>query len=402
VAEAFIYDAVRTPRGRGRLDGALNEVPPVQLAAQVLRTLRDRNGLDSGLIDDVVLGVVEPVHEQGADIARIAALAAGYHERVAGIQVNRFCASGLDAVNLAAAQVMAGAARLAVGGGVESLSRVPMAAAGNVQGCDPEVAFDTYFIPQGISGDLLATKYGYARASVDGYAVQSQARAALAWAEERFARSIVPVTDALGRIVLDRDEHMRPHTTLASLARLPASFAGQGREAGYDDVALLRYPELERIEHVHHAGNSAGIVDGAGGVLIGNREIGAALGLRPRARVRAFAVVGSEPTIMLTAPVPATEKVLANACMSIRDIDLFEVNEAFAAVPLWYIDHFGLDPARVNANGGAIAMGHPLGATGAMLVGTVLDELERRDLSAGLVTLCAGAGMAAATIIERV
>ncbi len=402
MTDAFIFDAVRTPRGKGKPNGGLNEVAPIKLAATALKAIRDRAGLDTGLIDDVVLGVVEPFGEQGSDIARIAVLDAGFEESVAGIQVNRFCASGLDACNLAAAQVMSGQSDLTIGGGVEGLSRVPMGAAGNVQGCDPEVAFDTFFIPQGISGDLIATKYGFSREDVDRYALLSQQRAAAAIGEGRFDGSIVPVHDRNGLLVLDRDEHPRPDTTMETLAALKPAFAGMGARAGYDGVALLRYPELECIDHVHHAGNSSGVVDGAAAVLIGNAQAGRRAGLKPRARIRAFSVVGTEPTIMLTGPTTVTEKVLARAGLSIGDVDLIEVNEAFAAVVLHFLDHFSLDAGKVNVNGGAIALGHPLGATGAMLVGTVLDELERRDLAIGLVTLCVGAGMGTATIIERV
>lgn len=402
MTDAFIFDAVRTPRGKGKPDGGLNEVAPIKLATTALKAIRDRAGLDTGQVDDVVLGVVEPFGEQGSDIARIAVLDAGFAETVAGIQVNRFCASGLDACNFAAAQVMSGQSDMAIGGGVEGLSRVPMGAAGNVQGCDPEVAFDTFFIPQGISGDLIATKYGFSREDVDRYALLSQQRAATAIADRRFDRSIVPVRDRNGLMILDRDEHPRPDTTMETLAALKPAFAGMGARAGYDGVALLRYPELEYIDHVHHAGNSSGVVDGAAAVLIGNAQAGRRAGLKPRARIRAFSVVGTEPTIMLTGPTAVTEKVLARAGLSIGDIDLFEVNEAFAAVVLHFLDHFSLDTARVNVNGGAIALGHPLGATGAMLIGTVLDELERRDLALGLVTLCVGAGMGTATIIERV
>ncbi len=402
MTDAFIFDAVRTPRGKGKPNGGLNEVAPIKLATTALKAIRDRSSLDTGLIDDVVLGVVEPFGEQGSDIARIAVLDAGFEEKVAGIQVNRFCASGLDACNLAAAQVMSGQSDMTIGGGVEGLSRVPMGAAGNVQGCDPEVAFDTCFIPQGISGDLIATKYGFSRGDVDRYALMSQQRAAAAMAEGRFDDSVVPVLDRSGLMILDRDEHPRPDTTMETLAALKPAFAGMGARGGYDGVALLRYPELEYIDHVHHAGNSSGVVDGAAAVLIGNAQAGRLAGLKPRARIRAFSVVGTEPTIMLTGPTTVTEKVLARAGLSIGDIDLFEVNEAFAAVVLHFLKHFSLDAAKVNVNGGAIALGHPLGATGAMLVGTVLDELERRDLTLGLVTLCVGAGMGTATIIERV
>ena len=402
MTDAYIYDAVRTPRGRGKASGALHEVTPVRLASGVLSAIRDRNGLDTARVDDVVLGVVEPVGEQGADIARIAALDAGYDETVAGVQINRFCASGLEAVNMAAGQVMAGQSDMAVGGGVESMSRVPMFSGGGAWASDPDVAFKTYFVPQGISADLLAAKYGFGRDDVDAYAVESQRRAADAWERGRFAGSVVPVKDRNGLTVLDRDEHMRPDTSMQSLAALEPSFAALGGEHGFDDVAIQRYPDLERIEHVHHAGNSSGIVDGAAAVLVGSAEAGDAAGLPPRARIRAFASIGSEPTIMLTGPAAAAEKALARAGMTADDIDLWELNEAFAAVVLRFMDKLGVDRDRINVNGGAIAMGHPLGATGAMILGTVLDELERRELGTALVTLCVGAGMGTATIVERV
>ena len=402
MTDAYIYDAVRTPRGRGKASGALHEVTPVRLASGVLSAIRDRNALDTARVDDVVLGVVEPVGEQGADIARIAALDAGYDETVAGVQINRFCASGLEAVNMAAGQVMAGQSDMAVGGGVESMSRVPMFSGGGAWASDPDVAFKTYFVPQGISADLLATKYGFGRDDVDAYAVESQRRAADAWERGRFAGSVVPVKDRNGLTVLDRDEHMRPDTSMQSLAALEPSFAALGGEHGFDDVAIQRYPDLERIEHVHHAGNSSGIVDGAAAVLVGSAEAGDAAGLSPRARIRAFASIGSEPTIMLTGPAAAAEKALARAGMTADDIDLWELNEAFAAVVLRFMDKLGVDRDRINVNGGAIAMGHPLGATGAMILGTVLDELERRELGTALVTLCVGAGMGTATIVERV
>ena len=402
MTDAYIYDAVRTPRGRGKASGALHEVTPVRLASGVLSAIRDRNALDTARVDDVVLGVVEPVGEQGADIARIAALDAGYAETVAGVQINRFCASGLEAVNMAAGQVMAGQSDMAVGGGVESMSRVPMFSGGGAWASDPDVAFKTYFVPQGISADLLATRYGFGRDDVDAYAVESQRRAADAWERGRFAGSVVPVKDRNGLTVLDRDEHMRPDTSMQSLAALEPSFAALGGEHGFDDVAIQRYPDLERIEHVHHAGNSSGIVDGAAAVLVGSAEAGGAADLSPRARIRAFASIGSEPTIMLTGPAAAAEKALARAGMTPDDIDLWELNEAFAAVVLRFMDKLGVDRDRINVNGGAIAMGHPLGATGAMILGTVLDELERRELGTALVTLCVGAGMGTATIVERV
>lgn len=402
MTDAYIYDAVRTPRGRGKPTGALHEATPIRLAAAALEALRDRNALDTARVDDVVLGVVEPVGEQGADIARVAALHAGYAETVAGVQINRFCASGLEAVNMAAGQVMAGQSDMAVGGGVESMSRVPMFSSGGAWASDPEVAFGTSFVPQGISADLLATLHGYGRADVDSYAVESQRRAARAWKEGRFVGGVVPVADRNGVTLLDRDEHMRPGATMQSLAALEPSFAAQGAECGFDEVAIQRYPELERIEHVHHAGNSSGIVDGAAAVLVGSAEAGAVAELRPRARVRAFASVGSEPTIMLTGPSAAAEKALARAGMTPGDIDLWELNEAFAAVVLRFMDALGVDHGRINVNGGAIAMGHPLGATGAMILGTALDELERQGLGTALVTLCVGAGMGTAAVVERV
>ena len=402
MTEAFIYDAVRTPRGKGRASGALHGSTPIHLAVTALQALRDRNRLDTAQVDDVILGCVEPVGEQGANIARVAALVAGYDESAPGVQINRYCASGLEACNMATAKVMSGQSPLAVGGGVESMSRVPMGTGGGAWPADPAVALPTYFVPQGISADLIATLYGYTRADVDAYALESQRRAAAAWQEGRFAKSIVPVRDVNGLVVLDRDEHMRPETTIESLTKLEPSFKLQGERAGFDAVALQRYPQLERIEHVHHAGNSSGIVDGAAAVLIGNAEVGKRLGLKPRARIRSFASVGSEPTIMLTGPSFSAEKALKLAGMSCSDIDLFELNEAFASVVLRFMEVMNVPHARMNVNGGAIAMGHPLGATGAMILGTLLDELERRNLATGLATLCVGAGMGTATIIERV
>lgn len=402
MTEAFIYDAVRTPRGKGRKDGSLHGATPVHLAVTALAALRDRNQLDTACLDDVVLGCVEAVGEQGADIARIAVLAAGYDFAAPGFQVNRFCASGLEACNIAAAQIMAGQSDLVVGGGVESMSRVPMMTSGGAWAMDPSVARRTNFVPQGVSADLIATRFGYSRLDVDSYAAESQRRAAHARDGGRFDRSLVPVRDVNGVVMLDRDEHIRPGTTVETLSTLKPSFAAEGGKLGFDAIAIQRYPDLERIEHVHHAGNSSGIVDGAAAVLFGSREAGQRSGLRPRARVRGFASIGSEPTIMLTGPSLATEKVLKRAGMAVSDIDLFEVNEAFAAVVLRFLDALAVPADRVNVNGGSIALGHPLGATGAMLIGTVLDELERRDLSTGLVTLCVGAGMGTATLIERV
>lgn len=400
--DAFIFDHVRTPRGRGRPDGALHEITPIQLAAQTLAALRDRNQLDSRLIDDVVLGCVAPIGEQGANIARVAALVANYAETVPGQQLNRFCASGLEAVNNAAAQVMSGQSDAVVGGGVESMSRVPMGSDGGAWYSDPAVAFATYYVPQGIGADLIATLDGYSREDVDAFAAQSQRRAEAAWRAGCFEKSVIPVRDVLGDIVLDRDEHMRPDTTVQSLSSLKPSFAALGEQGGFDAVAQLRYPQVELIRHVHTAGNSSGIVDGAAGVLIGSKRFAHESGLTPRARVRAFTSVGSEPTIMLTGPTLVTAKLLRRAGMEIDDIDLFEINEAFASVVLRFMQSFDLPDEKVNVNGGAIAMGHPLGATGAMILGIAVDELERRDLSTALVTLCVGAGMGTATLIERV
>jgi acetyl-CoA C-acetyltransferase len=400
--DAFIYDHVRTPRGRGKVDGALHEVTALNLATQALAAVKARNALDPTLVDDVVLGCVDPVGEAGGDIARAAALTAGYGDGVPGIQINRFCASGLDAVNFAAAEVMSGQHDMTIGGGVESMSRVGIGASGGAWPMDPAIALKSYFMPQGISADLIATKYGFSRDDVDAYAMESQKRAATAWAEGRFARSVMAVKDVNGLTILAKDEHMRPNTTMQSLAQLNPSFVQMGEMGGFDAVAVQAHPELEAVNHVHHAGNSSGIVDGAAAVLIGNKHAGDRAGLKPRMRIRAFANVGSEPAIMLTGPIAVTEKVLAKAKMSLDDIDLIEINEAFASVVLRYCQAFDLDADKVNVNGGAIAMGHPLGATGAMILGTVIDELERRDLSTALVTLCIGAGMGTATIIERV
>jgi acetyl-CoA C-acetyltransferase len=402
MTDAHIYDHVRTPRGRGKPDGSLHAITPIQLAAQTLGALRDRNQLDTSLVDDVVLGCVSPVGEQGSDIARVAALVAQYAQSVPGKQLNRFCASGLEAVNTAAAQIMAGQSDVVIGGGVESMSRVPIGADGGAWMSDPAVAYQSYFAPQGIGADLIATMDGYSRDTVDRYALQSQQRAQAAWAEGRFARSIVPVRDALGGIALDRDEYMRPQTTLEDLSKLKAAFVVPGEQGGFDAVALQRYPEVEAVEHVHTAGNSSGIVDGAAGVLLGSKQAGRKMGLKPRARIVAFASIGSEPMIMLTGPAAASRKALKRARMSVADIDLFEINEAFASVVLRFMRDLQLDPDKVNVNGGAIAMGHPLGATGAMILGTVLDELERRDLRTALISLCVGAGMGTATIIERI
>ncbi len=400
--DAFIYDTVRTPRGRGKADGSLHEVTALNLAAQALGAIKDRNKLDPAQIDDVVMGCVDPVGEAGGDIARAAALVAGLGDSVPGIQINRFCASGLDAVNFAAAEIMSGQHDMTIGGGVESMSRVGIGASGGAWPVDPTIAVKTYFLPQGISADLIATKYGFSRDDVDAYAVESQQRAAKSWDAGLFKNSVMMVKDVNGLTILDHDEHMRPSTTMQSLAALQPSFIQMGEMAGFDAVAVQRYPEIESINHVHHAGNSSGIVDGAAAVLLGSKEAGAKAGLKPRARIKAFANIGSEPAIMLTGPVDVTHKVLQKAGMSIGDIDLFELNEAFASVVLRYMQAFNIPRDKINVNGGAIAMGHPLGATGAMILGTVLDELERTGKSTALITLCIGAGMGTATIIERV
>ena len=401
MADAYIFDAVRTPRGRGKKDGALHEITALSLATQVLEALRDRNQLDTSHVDDVVLGCVAPVGEQGSDIARTAVLNADYAQTTAGVQINRFCASGLEACNMAAAKVMTGEAEMAIGGGVESMSRVPMGSDGGAWPLDPSSAFKTYFTPQGIGADLIATLYGFSRDDVDAYAVESQKRAANAWAEKRFARSVIAVKDQLGLDILARDEHMRPDATMQSLASLNPAFAVAG-EMAFDSVAMQRYPQVERVNHVHHAGNSSGIVDGAAGVLFGTKEMGEAMGLKPRARVRGMASIGSEPSIMLTGPSLVTEKLLKRLGMKVEDIDLYELNEAFASVVLRMMQALDIPHEKMNVNGGAIAMGHPLGATGAMILGTVLDELERSDKETALITLCVGAGMGTATVIERV
>ncbi|MBX9824504.1 MAG: acetyl-CoA C-acetyltransferase [Xanthobacteraceae bacterium] len=402
MTDAFIYDAIRTPRGRGKADGALHEVTALNLASQALGAIKARNRLDPKLVDDVVLGCVDPVGEAGGDIARVAAIMAGYGDEVPGVQINRFCASGLDAVNFAAAEVMSGQHDMTIGGGVESMSRVGIGAAGGAWPVDPSIALQSYFVPQGISADLIATKYGFSRDDVDAYAVESQKRAGTSWEDGRFKNSVVPVKDVNGITLLDKDEHMRPTTTMQTLGQLNPSFVQMGQMAGFDAVAVQRYPELEAINHVHTPGNSSGIVDGAAAVLIGNKDAGKAAGLKPRARIRQFANIGSEPAIMLTGPIPVTEKVLKKAGMSKKDIDLWELNEAFASVVLRYMQALDIPHDKINVNGGAIAMGHPLGATGAMILGTVLDELERRNLTTALVTLCIGVGMGTATIIERV
>ena len=381
--DAFIYDHVRTPRGRGKVDGSLHEVTALNLASQALRAIKDRNHLDTALVDDVVMGVVDPVGEAAADIARTAALVAGYGNEVPGVQINRFCASGLDAVNFAAAQIMSGQQTMAVGGGVESMSRVGIGAAGGAWAVDPSIAVAHYFLPQGISADLIATKYGFSRDDVDAYAVESQKRAAAAWEDGRFNHSVVAVKDVNGLTILAKDEHMRPETTMQSLAALKPSFVQMGELGGFDAVAIQAHPEVEYVNHVHHAGNSSGIVDGAAAVLVGNKAAGEKSGLKPRARVRAFANIGSDPALMLTGPIDVTKKVLKTAGMTLADIDLIEINEAFAAVVLRYLQAFDLDMSKVNVNGGAIALGHPLGATGAMILGTLVDEMERRNVATG-------------------
>jgi len=402
MADAFVYDAVRTPRGRGKKDGALHEVPAVRLAAKTLEAIRDRNGLDTSTVDDIIFGCVDPVGEAGSVIPRSAAFEAGYDNKAPGMQISRFCASGLDAINLGAAKIAGGLDEIVIAGGVESMSRVGMGMSGGAWFMDPSVGLPGYFVPQGVSADLIATKYGFSRDDVDAYAVESQRRAAHAWENGYFSKSVIPVKDQNGLTILDRDEHIRPGTDMQSLASLNPSFVMPGEMGGFNAVAIQRHPEVEAINHVHHAGNSSGIVDGAAAVLLGSETAGKTLGLKPRARIRAFTNIGSEPAIMLTGPVDVTHKLLDKAGMTLSDIDLFELNEAFASVVLRYMQAFEIPHDKINVNGGAIAMGHPLGATGAMILGTVLDELERRDLNTALVTLCIGAGMGTATIIERV
>jgi len=403
MAEALVYDHLRTPRGRGKASGSLHEVKPVDLAVGLLEELQRRNAtLDPARVDDVVLGVVTPIGDQGGDIAKTAALAAGYPETVAGVQLNRFCASGLEAVNQAASRVRSGFEDLIVAGGVESMSRVPMGSDGGAWAMDPATALQTSFVPQGIGADLIATIEGWSREDVDAYAAESHHRAAKAWANGYFDNSVVPVTDRSGITVLDRDETIRPDTSVEGLAGLKASFAQIGADAGFDGVALEKYHWIEKINHVHHAGNSSGIVDGAALMLIGSEQVGQDLGLTPRARIMATAVSGADPVIMLTGPAPAARKALAKAGLEVGDIDLFEINEAFAAVAMRFMRDMGISDEITNVNGGAIAMGHPLGATGAMILGTLIDELERRDLRRGLATLCVGGGMGIATIVERV
>ncbi|MET0747760.1 MAG: acetyl-CoA C-acetyltransferase [Rhizobium sp.] len=402
MTEVFIYDHVRTPRGRGKKDGALHEVPSVRLAARTLEAIRDRNGLDTATVDDIIMGCVDPVMEAGAVIPKAAAFEAGYATRAPGMQISRFCASGLDAINLGAAKIAQGADDIVISGGVESMSRVGLGMGGGAWFMDPSVNFPAYFMPQGVSADLIATKYGFSRTDVDAYAVESQKRAAHAWQSGWFDRSVIPVKDQNGLTILARDEHMRPGTDMQALGALNPSFQMPGEMGGFEAVGIQAHPEIERIHYVHHAGNSSGIVDGAAAVLLGSKAGGESMGLKPRARIKSFANIGSDPALMLTGPVDVTEKLFKRSGLSLADIDLFELNEAFAAVVLRYIQAFDIDPEKINVNGGAIAMGHPLGATGAMILGTVLDELERRDLRTALVTLCIGAGMGTATIIERV
>ncbi len=402
MTDAYIYDHVRSPRGRGRANGSLHEITPIELASQVLASIRDRNGLDTSKLDDVVLGCTAPVGEQGSCIARSAVLNAGFAENVPGKQLNRFCASGLESVNTAAAQIMAGQSDLTIGGGLEHMSRVPMGSDSGAMHADPSIAYKTYFVPQGIGADLIATLEGFSREDVDAYAAESQKRAAHAWDEGYFDNSVVPIKDLLGMTLLAKDEHLRPGTTVEDLAGLKAAFEIPGQQAGFDAVALQKYPQVEAINHVHTGGNSSGIVDGAAAVLLGSEEMGNALGLKPRARIRGFSSIGTDPTIMLTGPVPSAEKVLKRCGMTTSDIDLFELNEAFASVVMLFMQRLDIPHDKINVNGGAIAMGHPLGATGAMILGTVLDELERRDLNTALINLCVGGGMGTATIIERV
>ena len=403
MTDAYIYDAIRTPRGKGRPDGALHEVTSVTLSARILDALAERNGLTGHAVEDVIWGNVTQVGEQGGCLARSAVLASGLDQSIPGLAINRFCASGMEAVNLAANQVKGGAGSAYIAGGVEMMGRVAMGSDGAAIAVDPSLAMKTYFVPQGISADIIATEYGFTRDQADALAVESQRRAAEAWKAGRFANSVVPVKDQNGLTILAHDEYMRPGTDMQALGALKPSFKEMGEAMpGFDKLALMKYPHLERIEHIHHAGNSSGIVDGAAAILIGNAEFGRAHGLKPRARIRATAKIGTDPTIMLTGPVPVTEKILRDSGMTISDIDLFEVNEAFASVVLRFMQAFDVDPAKVNPNGGSIAMGHPLGATGAIIIGTLLDELERTGKSTGLATLCIASGMGAATIIERV
>jgi acetyl-CoA C-acetyltransferase len=402
MTEAYIYDAVRTPRGKGRPDGSLHEVTSVRLSAQVLNALKERSGLEGHAVEDVIWGNVTQVGEQGGCLARTAVLASDLDQSIPGLAINRFCASGMEAVNLAANQVRGGAGEAYIAGGVEMMGRVAMGSDGAAIAVDPSLAMETYFVPQGISADIIATEYGFTRDDADALAVESQRRAAAAWADNRFEKSIITIRDINGLTILDRDEYMRPGTDMQSLGALKASFKDMGEVMpGFDKVALMKYPHLEAINHIHHAGNSSGIVDGSAGILIGNKEFGEKWGIKPRARIKATAKIGTDPTIMLTGPVPVTEKILRDSGMAISDIDLFEVNEAFASVVLRFMQAFDVDPSVVNVNGGSIAMGHPLGATGAIIIGTLLDELERTGKGTGLATLCIASGMGAATIIER-
>ena len=400
MTEAYVYDAIRTPRGKGKKDGSLYEVKPVNLLAGLLTELQRRNGFDTAAVDDVVMGIVSPVGDQGSVLPKVAALKAGWDVRCAGLQINRFCASGLEAVNLAAQKVRSGWEDLVVAGGVESMSRVPIGSDGGPWAMDPETNSATAFVPQGIGADLIATLEGFSRQDVDRFALTSQQRASAAQTAGHFARSVVPVRDALGQVILAQDEFIKPHSTLEGLASLKPAFEQMG-SMGFDQVALTRYPQVERIHHVHHAGNSSGIVDGATALLIGSEAAGRSHGLTPRARIVAVALSGADPTIMLTGPMPATRKALAKAGMTVDQIDLFEVNEAFAAVVMRFMKEMQVPHDKVNVNGGAIAMGHPLGATGAMILGTLIDELHRRQLRYGLATLCVGGGMGIATIVER-
>jgi acetyl-CoA C-acetyltransferase len=401
MAEAFIYDIARTPRGKGKNDGSLHTIQPITLLTTVLQALRDKNQLDTSLIEDIIIGCVTPVAEQGADIARTAAIVAGYAETTAGVQINRFCSSGLEAINMAAAYIMSGQFDALIAGGVESMSRIPMGSDGGALFTSPAIVAKHKIVPQGISADLIASKYGYKRQDLDAYAVESHKRAYQAQ-QNGYFKSIIPVKDQAGFTILDNDETVRPETTLETLAKLQPAFAMMGQMGGLDNLALMQYPEVERIDHVHHAGNSSGIVDGSAVTLLGNKEFGIKTGLKPRAKIKAFTIIGSEPTIMLTGPVPAVQKILKKNGMQANDIDLYEVNEAFAVVPMFFMDALGVSHDKVNVNGGAIALGHPLGATGAVILGTLLDELERRDKQTGLATLCIGGGMGIATIIERV
>jgi acetyl-CoA C-acetyltransferase len=403
MTDAYIYDALRTPRGKGRKDGALHEVTSLRLSALTLNAVKERNNLDGHAVEDVIWGNVTQVMEQGGCLARSAVLASDLDESIPGLAINRFCASGMEAVNLAANQIRGGAGEAYIAGGVEMMGRVAMGSDGAAIAVDPTLAMDSYFVPQGISADIIATEYGFSREDVDALAVESQRRAKVSWDEDRFSKSVITVRDQNGLAILDHDEYMRPETSMQTLGALNPSFQMMGEQMpGFDKIALLKYPHLEKINHVHHAGNSSGIVDGAAAVLIGNKEFGEQWGLKPRARIRATAKIGTDPTIMLTGPVPVTKKILADNGMEIGDIDLFEVNEAFASVVLLFEQSFNVDHAKVNVNGGSIAMGHPLGATGAIILGTLLDELERADKEVGLATLCIGSGMGAATIIERV